>query len=108
MPDVIAIIVGNSILHQVYEGMIVGETIGDKDMVVNVVRAKHASSIHVTTGAEDRNVLPPPRRMEIEDAIGWIQDDEVIEITPTAVRIRKRILNEADRLRAQRSGKKKL
>ena len=52
--------------------MVVGESVGEKDMVINVVRAKAASSIHVTTGADDKNVLPPPRRMEIEDAIGWI------------------------------------
>lgn len=57
---------------EVYEGMIVGESAGEKDMVINVTRGKHHSAIHVTTGAQDKVVLAPPQRMEIEDAIGYV------------------------------------
>ncbi|MBK9178172.1 MAG: translational GTPase TypA [Acidimicrobiales bacterium] len=83
----------------VYEGMVVGECSRAGDMVVNAVREKEKSNIR--THSHDEGVkLAPPRVHTIETAIEWLADDELVEITPGAVRIRKRLLREQDRRRA--------
>ncbi len=77
--------------EDVYEGQIVGENRRADDMNVNVTRAKKLTNIRAS-GKDDATVLTPPRRIEIEPALGWIGEDELLEVTPCALRLRKRIL----------------
>jgi len=86
---------------QVYEGMIVGEHCRDKDLPVNVSRAKKMTNIRAA-GSDKTVVLKPPRRMTLEMALEFIEDDELVEVTPDALRMRKRLLTENDRRRASR------
>jgi GTP-binding protein len=85
----------------VYEGMIVGETSRGGDMVVNVCREKQKTNIR-THAADDAIKLTPPRVLTLETAIEWIADDELVEVTPANLRVRKRILKEQDRRRLSR------
>ncbi|MBI3605320.1 MAG: translational GTPase TypA [Nitrospirae bacterium] len=82
----------------VYEGMIVGENSRNTDMVVNVVKKKHLTNIR-SSSAEDAIVLTPPRKLSLEQAIEFIADDELVEVTPKSIRLRKRYLSENDRKR---------
>jgi GTP-binding protein len=86
----------------VYEGMVVGENARPGDMVVNVTKEKQKTNIR-THAADDAIKLTPPRDLTIESAIELIADDELVEITPTAIRVRKRLLQEPDRRRAAKS-----
>ena len=79
----------------VYEGMVVGENSRSDEMVVNAVRAKEKTNIR-THCHDDGAKLAPPRVHTLETAIEFIADDELVEVTPTAVRIRKRLLTEAE------------
>ncbi len=85
--------------QQVYEGMVVGESSRPGDMVVNIVREKQKTNIR-THASDEAIKLVPPRVLTIESAIELIADDELVEITPTDLRIRKRRLKESDRRRA--------
>ncbi|MGI9080111.1 MAG: translational GTPase TypA [Acidimicrobiales bacterium] len=85
----------------VYEGMMVGENAKAGDMMVNVVREKQKTNIR-THAADDAIKLTPPRVLTIETAIELIAEDELVEITPDAVRVRKRLLHEHDRRRSAR------
>ncbi|HEX2273279.1 MAG TPA: translational GTPase TypA, partial [Acidimicrobiales bacterium] len=85
--------------EEVYEGMIVGESARPGDMVVNVTREKQKTNIR-THAADDAVKLTPPRALTIESALELIADDELVEVTPSAVRVRKRLLQEGDRRRA--------
>ena len=85
----------------VYEGMVVGENSRSDEMVVNAVRAKEKTNIR-THSHDDAAKLPPPVSHTLETAIEWIADDELVEVTPQAIRIRKRMLAEEDRRRAGR------
>ena len=84
--------------EQVYEGMIVGENARAGDMVVNAVREKQKTNIR-THAADDAVKLVPPRELTIETAIEFIADDELLEVTPRYLRVRKRVLREQDRRR---------
>ncbi|MCU1486093.1 MAG: GTP-binding protein TypA [Actinomycetia bacterium] len=84
--------------EQVYEGMIVGENARAGDMVVNAVREKQKTNIR-THAADDAVKLVPPRELTIETAIEFIADDELLEVTPRYLRVRKRLLREQDRRR---------
>lgn len=88
--------------ESVYEGMVVGESARPDDMVVNVVREKQKTNIR-THSHDDGVKLAPPRVHTLETAIEWIAEDELVEITPGAIRIRKRMLAEPDRRKASRS-----
>lgn len=83
-----------------YEGMIVGESSRPGDMVVNAVREKQKTNIR-THAADDAIKLTPPKPLTIESSIELIADDELVEVTPTALRIRKRKLKEQDRRRGK-------
>jgi GTP-binding protein len=85
----------------VYEGMIVGIHNRDNDLVVNAVRAKQLTNFRVS-GKEDAIKITPPIVMSLEYAVEFIADDELVEITPKSIRIRKRYLKEHDRKRASR------
>jgi GTP-binding protein len=85
----------------VYEGMVVGESAKPGDMVVNIVREKQKTNIR--THSHDEGIkLVPPRTHTLETAIEWIAEDELVEVTPDAIRIRKRTLSEQDRRRLSR------
>jgi GTP-binding protein len=83
----------------VYEGMVIGESSRPGDMVVNIVREKQKTNIR-THAADEAVKLTPPLPLTIESAIELIVDDELVEITPNGLRIRKRRLRESDRRRA--------
>jgi len=87
---------------EVYEGMIVGENNKDTDMVVNVCREKKLSNMR-TTGSDENIILKPPRDMSLEIALEYIEDDELVEITPKTIRLRKRHLKENERKRYERA-----
>jgi GTP-binding protein len=87
----------------VYEGMIVGENARDNDLVVNAVRMKPFSNVR--DNKEATIVLKAPRLLSLEAALEYIEDDELVEITPGAVRMRKRILREAERRRSERAAR---
>jgi GTP-binding protein len=85
----------------VYEGMIVGENSRSEDMNVNPTKEKKLSNMRAA--GHDRNVLlRPARRLSLEEALEFIEDDELVEVTPTQIRLRKILLNEHDRKRASR------
>ncbi len=87
----------------VYEGMIVGENSRSGDMTVNPTKEKKLSNMRAV--GHDRNILlKPARRMSLEEALEFIVNDELVEVTPTQIRLRKIILREVDRRRADRAG----
>ncbi|MBL8775625.1 MAG: translational GTPase TypA [Acidimicrobiales bacterium] len=86
---------------EVYEGMVVGENSRVDDMSADVTRAKQKTNIR-THAADDAVKLPPPREITLEVGIELIKDDELVEVTPNNIRLRKRLLAEADRRRAGR------
>jgi GTP-binding protein len=88
----------------VYEGMVVGRANDDKDVAINVVRAKKLTNMRAA-GTDDTVRLPPADDLSLERAIEFIEDDELVEVTPKTLRIRKRLLNETDRLRARKREK---
>ena len=87
---------------QVYVGQIVGEHNRDNDLDVNICRAKKMTNIRAA-GADKTVVLKAPRELTLELALEFIEDDELVECTPDAIRLRKRLLSEQDRRRAQRA-----
>lgn len=90
----------------VYEGMIVGESPKVGDIAVNVCKKKQLTAIR-STGADEALRLVPPKIMSLEEAIEFIADDELMEVTPRSLRLRKRILDTASRLKAQSKLKNK-
>jgi GTP-binding protein len=87
--------------EDVYEGQIVGIHARDNDLTVNPMKAKQLTNIRAA-GKDDNVLLTPPVRMTLEQAMEFIEDDELIEITPASIRLRKRFLTENDRKRASR------
>ena len=85
-----------------YEGMLVGENSRDNDLVVNATRVKPFSNVRAAS-KDATVVLKQPRIMSLEAALEYIEEDELVEITPTAVRTRKKLLKETDRKRVERS-----
>lgn len=85
----------------VYEGMVVGENSRDNDLVVNVTKGKQLTNVRAA-GSDENIILIPPRRFTLEQAIDYIQDDELIEVTPDSIRMRKKFLSEADRKKNER------
>jgi GTP-binding protein len=83
---------------EVYEGMIVGENNRDNDLVVNVTREKHLTNIRAA-GSDENIILTPPRKFTLETAIDFIESDEVVEVTPKTIRLRKLYMKEQDRKR---------
>ena len=89
---------------KVYEGMIVGEHTRDNDLEVNVLKGKKLSNVR-STGKDEAVRLTPPIRMTLERSLSWISDDELVEVTPKSIRLRKAILDPTERKRADRSSK---
>lgn len=84
----------------VYEGMLVGECPKKVDIAVNVCKKKHLTAIR-SKGADEALILTPPKIFSLEQAIEFIGEDELIEVTPKSIRLRKKILNTENRLKAQ-------
>lgn len=82
--------------EKVYEGMILGENSRDNDLDVNPIKEKKLTNIRAA-GKDEALLLTPPRRMSLEQAIAYIEDDELVEVTPGAVRLRKRFLDPHER-----------
>lgn len=87
---------------EVYEGMIVGENSREHDMPVNPTREKKLTNIRAA-GSDENIILRPPRLMTLEAALEYIEDDELVEVTPTKIRLRKILLKESDRRRQMRT-----
>ncbi|MDI6901648.1 MAG: translational GTPase TypA [Anaerosomatales bacterium] len=86
-----------------YEGMIVGEHAKDNDLVVNVAKSKQLTNMRAASA--DKGIqLTPPRTFTLEEALEYIEDDELVEVTPTSVRMRKRLLSENDRKKSRARG----
>ena len=90
---------------EVYEGMIVGLNSRSEDLAINVCKEKHLTNTRAS-GSDEALRLVPPIIMSLEKAIEFIQDDELVEVTPKSIRLRKKILNNKDRERAQRAAMK--
>ena len=90
--------------HPVYEGMVVGEHVRGGDLDVNVTKEKKASNIR-TTATDEMIRLEPPRQITLELALEFIEDDELIEVTPDAIRLRKRSLGQSARRKAARQAR---
>jgi GTP-binding protein len=89
---------------EVYEGMIVGRANDDKDVALNVVRAKKLTNMRAA-GSDENFKMPPAEEMSLERAIEFIEDDELVEVTPQSIRLRKRVLDEGERLKARKREK---
>ena len=86
---------------KVYQGMIVGEHTRGNDLEVNVLKGKKLTNVRAS-GRDDNVLLTPPMRMSMEMALAYIQDDELVEITPQSIRLRKRHLDPNERKKAER------
>jgi GTP-binding protein len=86
---------------QLYEGMVIGENAKPQDLEVNPLKSKQLTNFRAS-GKDEGIRLTPPRRMTLEQAIAYIQDDELVEVTPKVIRIRKRFLDPHERKRASR------
>src|SRR5215510_15130031 len=91
----------------VYEGMVVGENARAGDIVVNVCKKKHLTNVRASRGDMEIR-LTPPRQMSLDEAIEYLADDELLEVTPEAYRIRKRILDSEDRGKLTKKMKEQL
>ena len=87
----------------VYEGMVVGASPKAEDLVVNVCKRKHLTNTRAS-GSDDALRLVPPRNLSLEDCLEFLADDELLEVTPKSLRIRKQILS--NQQRAKMRGKK--
>ena len=88
--------------EKIYIGMILGEHSRENDLEVNAIREKKLTNIRAA-GKDEALLLIPPRRMSLEQALAYIEDDELVEVTPSAVRLRKRYLDPHERKKSERS-----
>ena len=86
----------------VYQGMVIGENSRDNDLDVNVLKGKKLTNVRAS-GSDEATVLTPPRRMSLEEMMAYINDDELLEVTPESLRLRKRFLVPHERKKAARS-----
>ena len=86
---------------KLYEGMIIGIHSRENDLVVNPIKGKQLTNIRAS-GKDEAVTLTPPILLTLESAIEFIADDELVEITPKSIRLRKRLLTEIERKRSQR------
>ncbi|MGL2858936.1 translational GTPase TypA, partial [Helicobacter pylori] len=86
---------------KVYVGMVIGEHSRDNDLDVNPIKSKHLTNMRAS-GSDDAIKLTPPRTMVLERALEWIEEDEILEVTPLNLRIRKKILDPNMRKRAKK------
>ena len=87
--------------EDIYEGMVVGINTRGKDLVINVIKGKQLTNVRAS-GTDEAVTLTPPITLDLEQALEFIDDDELVEVTPNKIRIRKRLLTENERKRAKR------
>jgi GTP-binding protein len=87
--------------EDVYTGMVIGENSKDNDLEVNPLKSKQLTNMRAS-GKDDAIILTPPKRLNLEEAISYIEDDELIEVTPNNIRIRKKYLDSAERKKHQK------
>ena len=87
---------------RVYRGMIVGEHTRGNDLEINVMKGKQLTNVRAS-GKDEATVLIPPMRLSLERALSYIEEDELVEVTPKSIRLRKIILDPNDRKRAERA-----
>jgi GTP-binding protein len=87
---------------RVYEGMIIGQHTRDNDLIVNIIQGKKLSNVRAA-GKDEALTLTPPMRLTLEQALSYIQDDELVEITPKSIRLRKRWLDPNERKKRERA-----
>mgnify|MGYP000465130053 CR=1 FL=1 len=90
--------------EEVYTGMIIGENNKDNDLVVNICKEKKLTNVRAS-GSDDTVSISPPRKMSLEQVVGYLNDDELAEITPQSIRLRKRHLDENERKRMAKTQK---
>ncbi len=83
---------------KVYEGMVVGEYSRENDLNVNICKEKKLTNMRAA-GKDENIIISPHREMGLEEGIEWIADDELVEVTPQSIRLRKKILKQSDRPR---------
>ncbi|MBI3778408.1 MAG: translational GTPase TypA, partial [Gammaproteobacteria bacterium] len=88
--------------EEMYEGMIIGIHTRDNDLVVNAMKGKQLTNMRAS-GSDENVILVPPIELTLERAIEFIDDDELVEVTPNHLRLRKRFLKESDRKRVERA-----
>jgi GTP-binding protein len=81
--------------------MVIGENSKDNDLEVNPLKSKQLTNMRAS-GKDDAIILTPPKRLNLEEAISYIEDDELIEVTPNNIRIRKKYLDSAERKKHQK------
>jgi GTP-binding protein len=91
----------------VYEGMVVGENARGNDIAVNVCKKKHLTNVRASRGDMEIR-LTPPRQMSLDEAVEYLADDELLEVTPESYRIRKRILDTEERGKQTKKVKEQL
>jgi len=93
--------------EEIYEGQIIGQHVRDNDLTVNALKTKKLTNVRAA-GSDDNIILPPPVKMSLEQCLEYINEDELVEVTPVSLRLRKKNLSEMDRIRAFRAagGKK--
>ncbi|KQS02098.1 GTP-binding protein TypA [Sphingomonas sp. Leaf357] len=89
--------------EQLYEGMVVGENAKPDDLEVNPMKTKQLTNFRASGGKDDAIRLTPPKKMTLEQAIAYVDDDEMVEVTPKTIRLRKRYLDANERKRASRA-----
>jgi len=87
---------------KVYAGMIVGEHTRGNDLEINVLKGKKLTNVRAS-GKDDAVLLTPPIRMSLEKALSYVGEDELVEVTPKSIRLRKKILDPHERKRASRA-----
>ena len=85
----------------VYEGMVVGENARTEDIIINVCRRKQLTNVRAS-GSDDALRLTPATVLSLEQSLEFINDDELVEVTPQSIRLRKTLLNKTDRVRASK------
>ena len=86
---------------EVYEGQVIGEHTRQNDITVNVTKAKQLTNMRAS-GSDEKTSIAPPKVFSLEEALEYIKEDEYVEVTPHAMRLRKILLNETDRKRASK------
>ena len=89
---------------KVYQGMIVGENSRDNDLEINVLKGKQLTNVRAS-GADEAVVLIPPKRMGMEEMMAYIGEDELVEVTPKSLRLRKTLLTSQEREVAKKKAK---
>lgn len=88
--------------EELYDGMIIGIHTRDNDLVVNPMKGKQLTNMRAA-GSDENVILTPPIALTLERALEFIEDDELVEVTPHFIRLRKRFLKESDRKRVSRA-----